>query len=165
MLGSEVVEGVERPLDPRSITVRRIAGAITSAAIGVGTLGALVIRLIASRPTRTEVMLLLLAWLATVAAIAAFSWLWPPHRFRHSAWRIDASGMRIRAGVFWRSIVSIPHARVQHTDVRQGPVERAFGLATLVVHTAGTENASIELAGIAHETALAIRDHLIDEHN
>lgn len=161
MVGS-VADGVERPLDPRSINVQRIAGAITSALIGGVTLIALVVRLIASRPTRGEVVLLLLAWLALVASIGALGWLWPPLSFRHAFWRIDASGMRIRRGVVWRSIVSIPRSRVQHTDVRQGPVERAFGLATLVVHTAGTEHASIALSGVAHDTALAIRDHLID---
>jgi len=161
VLGS-VADGVERSLDPRSITVRRIVGAITTAAIGGVTLIALVVRLIASRPTRGDVVLLLLAWVALVAAIAVLSWLWPPLSFRHAFWRIDASTMRIRRGVAWRSVVSIPRSRVQHTDVRQGPVERAFGLATLVVHTAGTEHASIGLSGVAHETALAIRDHLID---
>jgi membrane protein YdbS with pleckstrin-like domain len=56
----------------------------------------------------------------------------------------------------------VPSSRVQHTDVAQGPVERAFDLATLVVYTAGTQHASVTLNGLKNETALAIRDYLID---
>ena len=55
----------------------------------------------------------------------------------------------------------MPRSRIQHTDVTQGPYERRFGLATLVVYTAGTENASITIEGLSHETALAVRDALL----
>ena len=161
MLGS-VADGVDRPLDPRAVAVRRLAGAITAAGLSFVALVALVVRLVAARPTQLEVGLTLLAWVVLSAALGVLAWIWPPIAFRHAFWCIDAAGMRIRRGVVWRSVVSIPRSRVQHTDVRQGPVERAFGLATLVVHTAGTEHASIALAGVSHETALAIRDHLID---
>ena len=34
----------------------------------------------------------------------------------------------------------------------QGPLERAYGLATLVVHTAGTHNASVSLPGLGTPT-------------
>ena len=54
VLGS-VADGVDRPLDPRSITVRRIGGAITTATIAGGTLIALLVRLLAARPTQLEV--------------------------------------------------------------------------------------------------------------
>ena len=35
-----------------------------------------------------------------------------------------------------------------------------FGLATLTVHTAGSHNASVSLPGLAHETALAMREDI-----
>jgi membrane protein YdbS with pleckstrin-like domain len=50
---------------------------------------------------------------------------------------------------------------VQHTDVSQGPLQRRYGLATLTVHTAGTENAQVQLPGLPHDVALSIRDHLL----
>ena len=55
----------------------------------------------------------------------------------------------------------MPRSRVQHTDVSRGPIERGFDLATLIVHTAGTENASISLGGLKAASAYAIRDYLI----
>ncbi len=55
----------------------------------------------------------------------------------------------------------MPRSRVQHTDVSQGPLERSHGLGTLVIYTAGTEHARVELGGLDHGTALLIRDHLL----
>jgi len=57
----------------------------------------------------------------------------------------------------------VPAARVQHIDVTQGPVERMFGVATLVLHTAGTANSQVDLPGITRETAEEIRDAIRDQ--
>ena len=54
----------------------------------------------------------------------------------------------------------VPFGRVQHIDVHQGPIERAYGLATLVLHTAGTHNASVALPGLGHDDALAMREDI-----
>jgi membrane protein YdbS with pleckstrin-like domain len=56
---------------------------------------------------------------------------------------VDARGLEIRRGVFWRSVVNVPRSRVQHTDVSQGPLERSYGLGTLIVYTAGTDHAQV----------------------
>jgi membrane protein YdbS with pleckstrin-like domain len=71
--------------------------------------------------------------------------------------------LEIRRGIFWRREITIPRARVQHTDVRQGPLQRQYGVAKLVIHTAGTEAASIELNGLSLPIAKWLRDALIGE--
>jgi membrane protein YdbS with pleckstrin-like domain len=50
---------------------------------------------------------------------------------------------------------------VQHTDVSQGPLERRFGLGTLVIYTAGTAHSRVNLEGLDHEVARRIRAHLL----
>ena len=107
------------------------------------------------------VLLLLGAWLVASLALTALLLWWPAVSYRHTFYEVAEAGIRIRRGVVWRTASSVPRSRVQHTDVSQGPVQRAFGLATLVIYTAGTHNASISLGGLSRETALAIRDHLI----
>ena len=74
---------------------------------------------------------------------------------------VDDLGIEIRRGVFWRAVVNIPRSRVQHTDVSQGPLERRFGLGTLVVFTAGTDHAKVSLQGLEYDLALRIRQHLL----
>jgi len=112
--------------------------------------------------SRLRTLLLLGGWLLITVALACRAFFWPPVRYRHVAYRLDERGLTIRRGVFWHSVASVPRSRVQHTDVSQGPIERAFGLATLVVHTAGTQNASVALGGLSRETAFRMRDDLLD---
>jgi membrane protein YdbS with pleckstrin-like domain len=109
-------------------------------------------------PTFLTVVVVLLG--ALVAFDGVLAVVLPPLRWRRASWRVDERGVEIRDGVWWRSRVAVPRSRVQHLDVVQGPVQRRFGLGTLVLHTAGTADASVPLAGLAHETALALRDDL-----
>jgi membrane protein YdbS with pleckstrin-like domain len=99
--------------------------------------------------------LLVLSW----SAFGGLYWPMVSHRYRR--YRLDEESIEIQTGVLWRSSVSVPCSRVQHADVAQGPLERRLGLATLTLHTAGTEHASVSLAGVEYERALALRDHLV----
>lgn len=154
-------EAPEQQLDPRVIIVERIGGAIAVAIFsGILLIGALIAVLVWP-VDRTIRLLLPLAWLVLTAALGAWSQVWPKVRFRHIAWRIDDRGWHIRRGAFWRSAISVPRSRVQHTDVSQGPIERYYDLATVVAYTAGTEHAAIALSGLTHDVALRLRDHLL----
>jgi membrane protein YdbS with pleckstrin-like domain len=99
----------------------------------------------------------------TVISLIAF-WGWRYQHLEHSrtSFVISAAGCEIRRGVLWRRIITVPLSRIQHTDVTQGPLQRAYGLATLVLYTAGTEHAQVDLNGLAFETAMAIRQYLFE---
>ena len=75
--------------------------------------------------------------------------------------RVDTQGIEIRRGVLWRRTITVPKSRVQHTDVSQGPLQRTYALGTLVVYTAGTDHAKVELPGLSYARAMRIRDHLL----
>jgi membrane protein YdbS with pleckstrin-like domain len=101
--------------------------------------------------------------LVAVSAVVLAAWLaetWPPREYAHTRYRLDQDGLQVARGVYWRSITQVPRTRVQHTDVSQGPIERRYGLGTLIVYTAGTDHARIALPGLAFDTAVALRDDL-----
>ena len=52
----------------------------------------------------------------------------------------------------------VPMLRVQHVDTTQGPLEQAFGLATVVVHTAAGTTTSLPL----DEGQQAVRDRIAE---
>jgi len=56
----------------------------------------------------------------------------------------------------------VPLVRVQHLDVVRGPLDKMFGTATLVLHTAGTHNSTVTVPGLAPERAEAMRDIIRD---
>ena len=74
----------------------------------------------------------------------------PLRRYNARGYSLAQERLRVVRGVFFRADTVVPFGRVQHIDVGQGPLERAYGLATLTVHTAGTHNASVSLPGLRH---------------
>lgn len=149
-------------LDPRHVAHGRVAGAVTTAILAVALAIAVLVVLVAADGLAIGGRLLVAGGaLALVAAMGALAWRWPATVHAHTAYRWGDEGLEIRRGVWWRREIHLPRSRVQHTDVSQGPLERRFGLATLHVFTAGTENAEVRLGGLAHATATAVRDHLL----
>ena len=111
------------------------------------------------------------AWLGVLLAILFVAltiglvWgtlYWPEIQRRHTFWRLTPRSLELWKGVVWRRHITIPRSRVQHTDVVQGPIQRAFDLATLSVHTAGNQHAKVTFEGLGHDDARAIRDSLTE---
>lgn len=96
-----------------------------------------------------------------VCAALFLIWRWPPAYYRALEFGVDAQGIAIQRGIFWRSRILLPRIRVQHSDVSQGPLERRYGVATLKLYTAGSHYTKVELPGLTHDDALALRDQLV----
>jgi membrane protein YdbS with pleckstrin-like domain len=84
----------------------------------------------------------------------------PQRRFAARGYQMSADRLRVVRGILWRSDTVVPFGRVQHIDVDQGPLERAFGIATMTLHTAGTHNASVDLPGLGEEHARGMREEI-----
>lgn len=81
-------------------------------------------------------------------------------RHRRTLWKLDAHGFALQRGRWWQTESRVPISRVQHLDLKRGPLERAFKLATLVIHTAGTRMAAVTISGLDGEDAERLRDRL-----
>lgn len=128
--------------------------------------------------TQTFVIATILVPVSIVGAVAAGPWSLVGNLLVGVlAWRIGsrhlrmaverfrcerfARGLRYRHGVWWQSETFIPSARVQHTEVNQGPIARRFGLGTLKVFTAAVQLGALEIDGLAYADALLLRDRLL----
>ena len=158
--GAGVADGVERSLDPRHVTLEKLVGWIFTACVAASMTVALpIVFLAAPLPVWLDAVIAALA----LALVGTLAWLlrkWPELEHRHAFYRVGAEGIEIRRGVVWRHVIAVPRSRIQHTDVSQGPLARRFGLGTLSLFTAGTEHERIDLSGLDHGVALAIRDAL-----
>ncbi|MEO5565851.1 MAG: PH domain-containing protein [Luteimonas sp.] len=101
-------------------------------------------------------------WLAPSLALASAAFgAWRGHRrWRHTRWRLDASGFGLRRGHLWQTEIRVPQSRVQHLDLQRGPLQRHYHLATLVIHTAGTRNSAVSVSGLDAGDAERLRDIL-----
>jgi membrane protein YdbS with pleckstrin-like domain len=157
---ASIADGAIRQLDPRYISLQRKAGWIFA---GVVAGGSLLFTLFAalSEPSPARMVITASAWIVGNGLLAWHVHRWPELEYRRTSYRVDARAIEIQRGVYWRKIINVPRSRVQHTDVSQGPLARAHGLGTLVIYTAGTEHAKVELPGLAYETAMLVREHLL----
>jgi membrane protein YdbS with pleckstrin-like domain len=98
---------------------------------------------------------------AVAAALAlTLALVWPALRYRFWRWRVEPDRLLIEKGVIWRSRSLVPRVRIQHVDTRTSPLQRWLGLASLVIFTAGTRGADVEIPGLAEDEAVLLRDEL-----
>ncbi|HXG68396.1 MAG TPA: PH domain-containing protein [Blastocatellia bacterium] len=148
-----------RPLDPRVIGLWRLTDFIGYGVLLVMLLAGAAIWE-AQRPGMWR--WLLPAWVALALACGALSYWRPGRVYRAWGYRIDAKVLETRSGTIFRVRRLLPLSRLQHVDLERGPFERAFGLASLVLHTAGTHAARIEIPGLDADEAARLRDHLVE---
>lgn len=71
-----------------------------------------------------------------------------------TTWYVMSSrSMRIRRGIWTIHETTITYEKIQNVDVRQGPIERMYGISTLVVRTAGGGGGSSSEHGPSAEGA------------
>ncbi len=100
----------------------------------------------------------------TLAVIAVLAVLLAPQRaWRRLRYRLTGQLLQVVRGWLFHVDTVVPLVRVQHIDVVRGPLDKMFGTASLIVHTAGTHNSTVTLPGLAPERAAQIRD-IIREH-
>lgn len=101
----------------------------------------------------------LLGLVALVVAVSFGAWL-GLKQYTHTRWRLDEHGLAVRRGRFWQRETRVPATRVQHLDLKRGPLQRRRDLATLVVHTAGTEHSAVSVPNLDVADAERLRDRL-----
>lgn len=69
-----------------------------------------------------------------VVSPRAARWL-DPLSFRRNGYAVTTTTLLARSGVLTRSLVIVPHQRVQSIGMAQGPVQRALGVATVGLHS------------------------------
>jgi membrane protein YdbS with pleckstrin-like domain len=77
-----------------------------------------------------------LPWLVPLALLLVATLAIPALRRSRWRWDIQDAGIDIRQGTLAVRRTLVPWVRVQHVDTRRGVLEQAFGLSTVVVHTA-----------------------------
>jgi uncharacterized protein len=102
--------------------------------------------------------------LGAIGLIAYLGYLasgyFPRKSYETSWWQLRPNGIEIRRGIWWQHRLFVPHDRIQHTDVSQGPIARRFGVSHLTIHTGGTHDSQLTVGGLNAQVAEQLRDKL-----
>lgn len=140
------------PYDPRTVAWWRTQLALFVAAVVVPL--AVLGLLIAAARWWFWVPAITVAVVGLVATIALPVWWHRLHR-----WEVTDVAVYSRTGYFWQTWRVAPMSRIQTVDTTRGPLQRGFGLSTVVVTTASAAGA-VKLEGLDHEQAAELAEEL-----
>lgn len=81
-------------------------------------------------------------------------------RYRRWRYEIREDALYLERGVITEVRTVVPFVRIQHVDSRRTPLERATGLASTVVYTAGSRGADVRIPGLSPSNAQDLRERL-----
>lgn len=144
-------------VSPKLATARRLIGLPIIAVIGTGAV--VVLWVIDVNAGYTW---LLPAGLLLVTLIGMWwFWFWAGRNARSWGYAENADDLLVTGGVMFRRLVAIPYGRMQYVDVKAGPIQRWFGIASVTLHTASTETAA-EIPGVLSDDARVLRNRLTE---
>lgn len=137
-------------VSPKLATLRRLNAAILGGLVAVAALLTLG---------------LTIGWLYGVLAVVLiallFGWSWILIGRNQRSWRYAEreDELLVSHGIMFRELVVVPYGRMQFVDVTAGPLERAYGMATVELHTA-TPATDAKIPGLHPDEAGRLRDRL-----
>jgi hypothetical protein len=97
--------------------------------------------------------------LGLIGLIMVYRWIDAGYR----GWALREHDLIARHGILWRSVITLPIARIQHVETTSGPLERSQHLSRLKLFTAGGMTADLTVIGIEAGTADRLREHLVEQ--
>jgi len=141
-----------RPVSPALARLRR-AVLVTAAVLLAGALVVLALLPLALWSWLLPVLL------GLVPVLVVPGWVLIGRNARWWGYAERDEDLYVKHGAMFRALVVVPYGRMQYVDVQSGPLERAFGIASVHLHTA-SPGTSARIPGLPADEAARLRDRL-----
>jgi membrane protein YdbS with pleckstrin-like domain len=101
------------------------------------------------------------AALAALAVLAVTAWEWwlIGRQVAAIGYAERGDDLVVTQGIMFKQLVLVPYGRMQLVDLKAGPVDRRYGMATLQLHTAAATTDAV-IPGLPVAEAERLRDRL-----
>lgn len=99
--------------------------------------------------------------LSVLAVIFTFSIIEVEKGFPRRKFGIREKDIIFQNGYFVFKQTILPYKRIQHVEIKQGPLFKAFNLFTLKVYTAGSSSGDLSVAGLNKEDADKLKAQIL----
>jgi membrane protein YdbS with pleckstrin-like domain len=113
-------------------------------------------------PLSTEASDVLSFIIFSIAFVGFISTVYTIMADKRKFYSLREQDLNYRSGVIFSKTVSQPMLRIQHVELKRGPIDRKTGLAKLQVFSAGGAMHTFEIPGLPLETAESIRQFILD---
>jgi len=83
--------------------------------------------------------------------------------YKNKAWALREKDIIFKKGWLFQSTYIIPFVKVQHCELISGPIGRKFGLASIKLNTAASNDMDISIKGLKQETAEQLKAFIMDK--
>jgi membrane protein YdbS with pleckstrin-like domain len=97
-----------------------------------------------------------------IALVGFMSTLYTIVADKRKFYALRQQDLSYQSGVIFLKTVSQPMLRIQHVELKRGPIDRKIGLAKLQVFSAGGALHTFEIPGLPLEKAESIRQFILD---
>ena len=164
MLTSEQIPTIEgmgsQPLSEKYAPINRLTNLIVTLLLAL-VLSTLYLQSLISLPEKILFMLPYIIW--GVGIVGLLQVLYSSYADLRKTYALRELDLNYSSGLFFRKTVSQPITRIQHIELKRGPIERKVGLATLQVFSAGGATHTFEIPGLPVNVAQKLR-HFILQH-
>lgn len=140
-------------LSPRYLALRRLTSSVLIGVVTVLVAG--VVTLITGRLWIGGLLLVV------GAAVLAVRLLVVARNWRSWGYAERTDDLYLTSGVLFRRLVAVPYGRMQVVEVASGPLQRAYGLATVSLQTASA-GTDARIPGLLPDEAVRLRDRLTE---
>jgi len=98
----------------------------------------------------------IIAWIITVIAFIEIG-------FKNLSWALREKDIQFKKGWLFQSTHIIPFNKVQHCELVSGPIGRKYGLASIRLNTASSNNIDISIKGLKQETAEQLKAFIMEK--
>ena len=139
---------------PVSPALARMRHTVLLVGAALVTVALVVLLLLLGVPMWLPVLVVVLA-----AAMTAWAWVLVGRNARWWGYAERDDDLYIKHGALFRALVVVPYGRMQYVDVQAGPLEQAYKIATVRLHTA-SPGTSARIPGLPADEAARLRDRL-----
>lgn len=100
--------------------------------------------------------------LAVAAAISLFAIVMGYLYDKNKSYTLREHDISLYSGVIFKKVTIQPFLRIQHIELKRGPIDRKLDLASIQVFSAGGALHTFELPGLTHSDALSMRQYILD---
>lgn len=94
------------------------------------------------------------------AGLLLFMWYTARKSFANMGYALRQHDLIFRKGWLFEQLHVVPLKKIQHCQVKRGPLERRYKLSSLRIFTAGGAGADVTLGGLPTDTANILKDWL-----
>ncbi len=149
----------KQPLSDKYAPVNRVVGVVLTLSIS-SFFGALYFQSAVTIPSEFKNLLPFIIWgvLGVGFLVTAYKSVADKHKF----YALRSLDLHYFSGLFFCKTVSQPITRIQHIELKRGPIERKVGLATLQVFSAGGAMYTFAIPGLPVKKAQYIRQFIVE---